>query len=137
VRPSTQPISTHRLHEQLDSLLTDPLLQLPQLVGLVMRFRRVRPVLQPFYEPPASGSPEVPSCWRAVGILAEVHVTRRGTRHSGRVLHMVGRDRRRVTRLVLGNGAPMSAFEGEGALDHLCELLLGISGSESRPEASQ
>jgi hypothetical protein len=52
------------------------------------------------------------------------------------MLHMVGRDGRRITRLALDGGPPVSAFDGQGSLDDLCERLLGISGPPARPEAS-
>ena len=66
----------------------------------------------------------------------EVDVARQGTSHSGRILQMVGRDGRRITRLTLDGDSPLSAFDGQGSLDDLCEHLLGISGPPARPEAS-
>ena len=49
---------------------------------------------------------------------------------------MVGRDGRRITRLALDGGPHVSAFDGQGFLDDLCERLLGISGPPARLEAS-
>ena len=49
---------------------------------------------------------------------------------------MVGRDERRITRLALDGGPPVSAFDGQGSLHDLCEHLLGISGPPARSEAS-
>jgi len=132
VRPSIRPTAAH----QLDGLLSDPALRPPLLVGLVMRFRRVRPVLHPLHDLTDSGPPPVQLCWRTVGLLVEVDVARQGASHSGRMLHMVGRDGRRITRLALDGGPPVSAFDGQGSLDDLCERLLGISGPPARPEAS-
>ena len=136
MRPSIRPTAAHQLHERLDGLLSDPAIRPPLLVGLVMRFRRVRPVLHPFHDLTDSGPSPVQFCWRAVGLLVEVDVAGQGASHSGRILHMVGRDERRITRLALDGGPPVSAFDGQGSLDDLCERLLGISGPPARPEAS-
>ena len=136
MRPSIRPTAAHQLREWLDRLLSDPALRPPLLVGLVMRFRRIRPVLHLLHNLTDSGPPPVQLCWRAVGLLVEVDVARQGASHSGRMLHMVGRDGRRITRLALDGGPPVSAFDGQGSLDDLCERLLGISGPPARPEAS-
>ena len=136
MRPSIRPTAAHQLHERLDGLLSDPALRPPLLVGLVMRFRRVRPVLHPLHDLTDSGPPPVQLCWRTVGLLVEVDVARQETSHSGRMLHMVGRDGRRITRLALDGGQPVSALDGQGSLDDLCERLLGISGPPARSEAS-
>ncbi len=66
----------------------------------------------------------------------EVDVARQGTSHSGRMLRMVGCNGRRITRLALDGGPPVSAFDGQGSLDDLCERLFEISGPPARPEAS-
>ena len=132
MRPSIRPTAAH----QLDGLLSDPALRPPLLVGLVMRFRRVRPVLHPLHDLTDSGPSPVQFCWRAVGLLVEVDVAGQGASHSGRILHMVGRDERRITRLALDGGPPVSAFDGQGSLDDLCERLLAISGLPTQPEAS-
>jgi hypothetical protein len=52
------------------------------------------------------------------------------------MLHMVGRDEHRITRLALDGGPPVSAFDGQGSLYDLCERLLLISGPLARLEAS-
>ena len=136
MRPSIRPTAAHQLHERLDGLLSDPALRPPLLVGLVMRFRRARPVLHPLHDLTDSGPPSVHLCWRTVGLLVEVDVARQGASHSGRMLHIVGRDGRRITRLALDGGPPVSAFDRQGSLDDLCERLLEISGPPARPEAS-
>ena len=136
MRPSIRPTAAHQLHERLDGLLSDPALRPPLLVGLVMRFRRVRPVLHPLHDLTDSGPSSVPLCWRAVGLLLEVDVTRQGASHTGRILHIVGRYGCRITRLALDGGPPVSAFDGQGSLDDLCERLFEISGPPARPEAS-
>ena len=136
MRPSIRPTAAHQLHERLDGLLSAPALRPPLLVGLGMRFRRVRPVLHSLHDLTDSGPPPVQLCWRTVGPLVEVDVVRQGASHSGRMLHMVGRDGRRIPRLAVDGGPPGSAFDGQGSLDDRCERLLGISGPPARPEAS-
>ena len=130
-----RPTAAYELHERVDGLLSDSALRALLLVGLVMRFRRVRPVLHPLHDLTDSGPSPVQLCWRTVGLLVEVDVARQETSHSGRMLHMVGRDGRRITRLALDGGPPVSAFDGQGSLDDLCECL-EISGPPARPEAS-
>ena len=93
-------------------------------------------MLHPLHDLTDSGPPPVQLCWRTVGRRVEVEVARQGASHSGRMLHMVGRDGRRITRLAWDGGPPVSAFDGQGSLDDLCERLLGISGPPARPEAS-
>ena len=77
MRPSIRPTAAHQLREWLDRLLSDPALRPPLLVGLVMRFRRIRPVLHLLHNLTDSGPPPVQLCWRAVGLLVEVDLARR------------------------------------------------------------
>ncbi len=93
-------------------------------------------MLHPLHDLTDSGPPPVQLCWRTVEFLVEVDVARQGASHSGRMLHMVGRDEHRITRLALDGGPPVSAFDGQGSLEDLCEHLLGISGPPARSEAS-
>ena len=133
MRPSIRP-SGHPLYERLDHLLEDPNIRVPALVGLVMRYRRVRPVLRPLTSIDDLTLSPVPLCWRAVGLLVDVGVTRSETALDGRMLHLVGRDGRHVTRLSLEGGPPFSAFDSQGSLDDLCWRLLGLSPPQDRTE---
>ena len=134
MRPSIRPSTTHLLHERLDQLIGDPNIRVPVLVGLVMRYRRVRPVLRALASIDDLDLSPVPCCWRAVGLLVDVGVTRSGNAINGRMLHLVGRDGRHITRLSLGGGPPFPAFDSQGSLDDLCWRLLGLSPPQDRPE---
>ena len=134
MRPSIRSSTTQPLHERLDQLLDDPNLRVPVLVGLVMRYRRVRPVLRALTSSDDLDLSPVPCCWRAVGLLVDVGVTRYGNATDGRMLHLVGRDGRHITRLSLEGGPPFSAFDGQGSLDDLCWRLLGLSPPRDRTE---
>lgn len=120
-------------HLDLDALLDDLLASdavLPLVVGLSLRHDRLVLTTRPF---PRSGAlPEVPACWRAVGLAVEA-ATRRNDAHPsvpaipGRLVHLVDRSGRSRTRLASDGRPPRSATSGVGPLDDLCRSILGLS----------
>ncbi len=136
----TYPVANCPARPGLVTLL-DPLLQRSQptgtiLVGVLLRRGRLHRVVRAFGQPDdlVTGG-RVPACWRTVGLLVDV-TTRRSEDHlprPRRLIHLVDRHGAAFTRLAVEGNPPRRATGGEGPVDELCRLLLGLSRPTSPP----
>jgi len=114
----------------LDPLLA-PDTALPLLVGLLLRRHRLVVRTRPY--PADDDLPTAPACWRAVGLVVEAVIHRPEGNRPGvhpvdaRLVHLVDRSGRSLTRLAEPGRAPRTALQGNGPLDELCRSILGLS----------